>query len=479
VSGAGAGSAGEFDWGPLERAIAGEVAVPGSRAFDRLPRPFNARYRDPLPRAVVLCTATTDVVETLRFLAVHGLASAIRSGGHCFAGRSSTDGLVVDVSAMRAVSIDGDVARVGAGARLGGVYDALAACGRTIPGGTCPPVGIAGLTLGGGLGILGRSYGVTSDRLVAAEVVLADGRVVVCDEHRDGDLFWALRGAGAGNFGVVTSLVFQTVPAPDVTNVRLSWPFSAAAAVIGGWQAWAPFAPDEVAASLKVTAAAEADLPAAVNVFAAVRGSQSDAATLAEQLVARVGRDPSAAAHRRMSFAETRRFWAQLGAVDDLGSPVPAPDDVTVPRHLVSRSEFFRRPLPADAITALVAHFAAGRAAGEERELDFMPWGGAYNRVRHDATAFVHREEHFELKHVAVVDPQASAAAKAAAHRWVARSWSIVHPWGSGRVFQNFADRDLENWAEAYYGTNYPRLLRIKARYDPGNLFRGHQALLV
>jgi FAD/FMN-containing dehydrogenase len=251
VSGTDVGSAGGPDLGPLERAIAGEVAVSGSPAFDRLPRPFNARYHDPLPRAVVLCAAPADVVETLAFLAAHGLEPAIRSGGHCYAGHSSTSGVVVDVSAIRAVSIEGDLATVGAGARLGAVYDTLAADGRTIPGGSCPPVGIAGLTLGGGLGILGRSYGVTSDRLVAAEVVLADGRVMVCDEHHESDLFWALRGAGTGNFGVVTSLVFRTVLAPDVTNVHLSWPFRDAAAVIGGWQAWAPFGPDELAASLR------------------------------------------------------------------------------------------------------------------------------------------------------------------------------------------------------------------------------------
>jgi FAD/FMN-containing dehydrogenase len=478
VSGADDGSGGGPDWGPLERAIAGEVAVPGSPAFDRLPQPFNARYHDLLPRAVVLCAAPADVVETLAFLSAHGLEPTIRSGGHCFAGHSSTSGVVVDVSAMRAVSIDGDLATVGAGARLGAVYDSLAADGRTIPGGSCPPVGIAGLTLGGGLGILGRSYGVTSDRLVAAEVVLADGRVVVCDEHHESDLFWALRGAGAGNFGVVTSLVFRTVPAPDVTNVHLSWPFSDAVAVIGGWQAWAPFGPDELAASLKVTAAAEVDRPPGVDVYAAVRGSEGDAATLADQLAARVGRDPTAVARRRMSFAETRRFWAQLGAVD-LASAIPEPDDETVPRHLVARTEFFRRPLPTDTIAALVAHLAAGRTSGEERELDFMPWGGAYNRVPPDATAFVHREEHFQLKHAAVLDPEVPATAKAAAHRWVGRSWSTVHPWGSGRAFQNFADRDLENWAEAYYGTNYPRLVRVKAQYDPGNEFHADQSLLV
>jgi FAD/FMN-containing dehydrogenase len=465
------------DWRPLEQAIAGEVAVAGSPAYELLPRPFNARYHEPAPLAVVSCARPEDVVETLSFLAAHGIEPAVRSGGHCFAGHSSTEGVVLDVSPMRTVSLDGEVATVGAGARLGAVYDALATDGRAIPGGTCPPVGIAGLTLGGGLGILGRSYGVTADRLVAAEIVLADGRVVVCDEHHDADLFWALRGAGAGNFGVVTSLVFRTVPAPDITNVRLSWQFDAAAAVIAAWQTWAPHGPDELAASLKVTTTGDPDRPPAVDLYAAVRMSEGDAATLVDQLVAASGRDPTAASRRRMSFAETRRFWAQLGAIDDLGAAIPEPDDVTETPHLVARSEFFRRPLPAEAIAALVATFAAGRVAGEERELDFMPWGGAYNRVRPDATAFVHRNELFQLKHAAVVDPAAGAAAAEEARQWVSRSWSTVHSWASGRVFQNFADRELVDWAAAYYGTNLQRLVRVKGRYDPANVFHFDQSL--
>ena len=145
--------------------------------------------------------------------------------------------------------------------------------------------------------------------------------------------------------------------------------------------------------------------------------------------------------------------------------------------YLVAKSEFFARPLPAQAVGALLEAFAEGRAAGESRELDFMPWGGAYNRVPSTATAFVHRDARFQLKHAAVVDPQASTAATHAAHRWVTRSWALVHPWGSGRVFPNFPDPDLEDWAHAYYGSNYDRLVRIKARYDPAGLFHFHQSL--
>lgn len=284
------------------------------------------------------------------------------------------------------------------------------------------------------------------------------------------------RGAGAGNFGVVTSLDFRTVPAPEATNIHATWPYSQAAAVIAGWQDWAPHAPDEVAASLKVTAGGDIGDPPSVDVYAALLGSGWDAAALLDQLVARAGRDPIAVSHTPMSFPQTRRFWAQLGVAED--SPGHGtPPEGTERHHLFAKSEFFGRPLPADAIAALVESFSQGGVPGVSRELDFMPWGGAYNRVPPDATAFVHRAELFQLKHAAVVDPPVTRAAGAAAHRWVGRSSASVHPWGSGRVFQNFADPDLEAWADAYYGTNYDRLVRIKARYDPANVLRFHQSL--
>jgi FAD/FMN-containing dehydrogenase len=382
---------------------------------------------------------------------------------------------------MSTVSVDGGVATVGAGARLGGVYNALDQHGLAVPAGTCPPVGIAGLALGGGLGILGRSHGVTSDHLVRAQIVLADGRIVECDENHHDDLFWALRGAGAGNFGVVTALGLRTVPAPAATNIHATWRHTQASAVIEAWQEWAPHAPDELAASLKLTATGNVDEDASVDLYAALLGSESDAAELLDELVARAGTEPLSASHTSMSFPETRRFWAQLGATE---SPEQAPPsdvtaDVAEPVHLFVKSEFVRAPLPRDAIAALVATFARDRVPGESRELDFMPWGGAYNRVRPDATAFVHRAELFQLKHAAIVDPPATGGAAAAAHRWVLASWTSVHPWGSGRVFQNFADPDLESWADAYYGSNYDRLVRVKARYDPGNAFRFHQSLPV
>jgi FAD/FMN-containing dehydrogenase len=465
-------------WEALQGGIAGEVILPDSPAYQELPKPFNARFHAVRPQAVVLSATPQDVAETVSFVERHGLECATRSGGHCFAGRSVSRGVVIDVTPMGSVSVSGGVATVGAGARLGAVYESLQEHDLAIPAGTCPPVGVAGLTLGGGLGILGRNYGVTSDHLVAAQIVLADGRVLDCDEHHQQELFWALRGAGAGNFGVVTSLVFRTVPAPQATNFHLTWPPACAATVIAAWQGWAPLGPDELAASLKLTAAGQVDQPASVDVYGALLGTDSDATQLLDELVVRAGADPISASAKQMSFAETRRFWAELPVGEDgAGHGRHAPS--AQPPYLVAKSEFFARPLPSEAVAALVDSFLHDRPSGESRELDFMPWGGAYNRVRPDATAFVHRDEVFQLKHAVVVDPQASTGSKEAAHRWVARSWASVHPWGSGRVFQNFADAELEDWAGAYYGPNYQRLVRVKARYDPGSFFHFHQSLPV
>ncbi|MGH2527211.1 MAG: FAD-binding oxidoreductase, partial [Actinomycetota bacterium] len=324
------------------------------------------------------------------------------------------------------------------------MYDALAEAKLAIPAGTCPPVGIAGFTLGGGLGILGRKYGVLSDRLIRAEIVLADGRVVQADEHHHEDLFWALRGAGGGNLGVVTSLELRTVPTPTVTNFHLTWGYANAAAVINAWQRWAPIAPNELAASLKITDAGDADRSPSVDVYGALSEGEADAASLLDQFVGLVGSQPTSAVSTEMGFAETRHFWANLGSDEAGVDPHAAPPGEP---YLFAKSEFFGRPLPAEAIAALLETLTTERRPGQSRELDFMPWGGAYNAVPPDTSAFVHRDELLQLKHAVVVDPSASTVDKEAAHRQVVRSWGSVHPWGSRRVFQNFADPELENWA--------------------------------
>jgi FAD/FMN-containing dehydrogenase len=456
------------DWGALQGAIDGDVVLPGAPDYESVRKPVMARFEHLRPAAVVLCATPADIAATLAVACGRRLPTAIRSGGHSVAGRSSTEGIVLDVTPMRSVAVAGEGATVGAGVRLGNLYDALAEQGLTIPAGCGPSVGIAGLTLGGGLGILGRKHGLTCDHLLGAQIVLADGRVVDCDEQHEGELFWALRGAGGGHFGVVTSLVFRTLPAPATTVFHLTWPPTAAAAVVKAWQAFAPAAPEELDATLRLTAAGDGERLPGVEVVGSVLEGEADAAELLGELVGRVGADPVEASRRHLPHRAAKRYLEGLGSVEDR----PAQ-----PGHLYTKSEFFRRPLLDETVAALVEHLTQGLAPGQSREVDFLPWGGAYNRVPADATALVHRGESFLVQHLVQVGANAAPAERAAARDWLARSWALVHPWGSGGVYPNFPDPDLQDWAHAYHGTNYDRLRRVKAAYDPGGFFRFHQSL--
>jgi FAD/FMN-containing dehydrogenase len=460
----------------LARAIDGQVVASDALTSSLLTKPFNARFDDTRPRAVVRCTSAHDVAETISFIRRHRLASATRAGGHCFAGRSTTTGILIDVSPMRAVSVADGTVTIGAGAVLGELYIEAIHHGVTIAGGSCPSVGIAGLTLGGGLGILGRMYGVTSDRLVGARIVLADSKVVDCDEHHEADLFWALRGGGTGHFGVVTDLVFDPVPAPTVvTNFNLAWPFSEAASVARAWMAWSPAAPDALSASMVLSANAEPDEAPTVEVFGAMLGTASDARQQLEGLTARLASDPTTSFVKAMSYEDTLRYWAAR-AGERLEEPRAVPGTRSI--HAI-RSEYFARPIPTGVIETLLERLTSDRAEGQFRGLDFSPWGGAYNRIPADATAFVHRDPLFWIKHEAVVPTDSTATERAAARDWASASWSSVHPYATGGVFSNFADADLEDWEHAYYGLNLKRLLQLKARYDRDNLFRFHQSLPV
>jgi FAD/FMN-containing dehydrogenase len=468
-----AGSA--ADWDALQRGISGQLVRPGDDAYQRARTPFIAWFDDPEPQAVVRCAAPEDVAEVIGFARRQGIDIAARSGGHCFAGYSSSGGVVIDVTPMSSVVVADGVAEVGAGTRLGELYERLLDHGLTIPAGTCPSVGIGGLTLGGGHGILGRRYGLTLDHLLAARVVLADGRVVDCDQRHHPDLFWALRGAGAGNFGVVTSFTFQLRPAPAMTNFHLAWSYGQAAAAIAAWQRWAPHAPDQLTAELVLAAAGDPAAEPTVELYGTVLGTLGDAGELLDRLMPLVGADPRSQVCTELSYRDTIRYQAAPSAAGPPTATPPAPPCHR--RHRFTKSEFFDRPLPSQAITALVDGLADRRAPGQDRSVAFTPWGGAYRRRPPQATAFAHRDQLFLLEHLAVVQPTASDAELRAAHRWVRRSWASVHPWGSGRVYPNFRDPELADWGHAYYGENYPRLRKLKASYDPDTVFRSKQAL--
>jgi FAD binding domain/Berberine and berberine like len=451
----------ETAWRDLKAALEGEVVLPGSPRYDEVRRPQIPRSHDVRPQAVVLCRTPEDVVEAIAFARRSGIEVAVRSGGHDFAGRSSGPGMVLDLTPMDSLQVSDGLATVGSGFRLGDLYAALARYEVTIPGGCGATVGIGGQALGGGLGLLGRSRGLTSDQLVGAEVVLADGRVVECDEQRHEDLFWALRGAGAYGLGVVTRLTLRTVPEPATTSFHLKWPYERTSVLIAAWQQWSPTAPDELAASLLVTVGGEAGAEPLVHLFGSMIGSETETAALLDEFVSVAGAEPASAERSYMRYGSLKSYLAERGPgeqEDEDGRPY-------------TKSEFFREPLPTRAVEALVDLFVRGRRPGEARKLDFMPWGGAYNRVPANATAFPHRNELFLLEHSVVVPVGFDAAATEAARAWLSDSWELVHPSGSGGVYANFPDSDLPDEHRAYWGANLERVRRVKEKYDPERVF--------
>lgn len=438
------------DLGPLQAALDGSLLTPGSSGYDAARRPAMARYRDVRPRAVVQCASVADVVRTIVYARDTGTHLTPRGGEHCFAGRSSTEGLVLDLGRLNAITVHADGrATIGAGARLAQVYDVLHEHARTIPAGCGPTVGIAGLTLGGGLGLLGRMHGLTCDALVGARVALSDGRVVDCDTNREPELFWALRGAGGGQFGIVTSLVFATVPDPRTTRFVLCWPEDAAEAVLAAWQDWAPGAPDDITTNM--TLVAEPGRALRVVVFGAALRNAEATSLLVDELASRAGTRPDADIRDGMAVRDLKQSFAADACDNDAVKTT-------------SRSEFFARPLPAAAIPALLEQLR-DKPHGR-REVNFTALGGAYNRVAPDAAAFIHRNERFLLEHVADGDAP-----------WVTRSWAIAHAHGSGRVYPNFPDPRLHDWAHAYHGDNLARLVATKHAYDPDGFFRFPQAI--
>lgn len=430
----------------LRQKLDGELFVPGSAGYEAVRRPADPRYHDTRPQLVIRCHSVADVVRGIEYARHIGIPVVPRGGGHCFAGRSSTDGIVLDLAGLDDVTATPDGrATIGAGARLAQVYEALHEHERTIPAGCGATVGIAGLTLGGGIGLLGRMYGLTCDHLVGARVVLANGLVVDCDADREPELFWALRGAGGGQFGVVTSLTFDTVPEPTTTRFELRWPRAPVEELIAAWQCWAPATADDITANL--TVAADSGEPPRAVLFGASLRTEAPTRQLLQELCDVVGTRPEADVRGGLTYNRLKSSFEDL---DPHEKPISG---------LHSRSEFFARPMRQSTVAALLSTLADQRAT-YRRRLTFITLGGAYNRVPDTAAAFVHRGELFILEHVA----EAPGA-------WVNRSWAVARRDGSGRVYPNFPDPQLEDWATAYHGSNYPRLTAVKKAYDPDRLF--------
>ena len=438
----------------LARSIHGDVVQRGAPGYNAARFLYDTRFDAIKPQAVVFCESRADVQKTVRWARKHGIHIVPRSGGHSYGGYSTTSGVVVDVSRMHAVSVTSNGrAAVGAGAKLLGVYTALGARGRMIPGGTCPTVGIAGLTQGGGIGLSGRKFGLTCDNLLEATVVLADGSAVTANAQSHPDLFWALRGGGGGNFGVVTRFVFRSHPVGNVATYSMEWPWADAKQVIQAWQAFAPHAPDGLSCVLNVNAAAGTTHITSAGQFF---GSEPALRSLLAPLV-NAG-TPTRFATTTRTFLGAVHYWAGGGG----GRAT-----------FGAKSSISSAPLSSAGIDALIHSLEARRNTPGSGIVLLDSWGGAINRVPKAKTAFVHRDALFSMQYLSYWGAGQAAANQA----WLRSCYAALRPYVSPFAYQNYIDPELPNWQQAYYGTNLARLQQVKRKYDPHNVFHFRQSV--
>ena len=470
----------EADWNALRSKLSTHKLLrPGQSGYGFAKELFSPQFDSLRPAGVAYCRLNSDVAACISFVSRFSLAVRVRSGGHSYGGWSSvTGGLTIDISEMNSMTFGHDSVTVGTGIDLINFYSGLAAHGRAVPGGSCPTVGIAGLTLGGGVGVLSRIYGLTCDNLRSLDIVIADGSTVTCNRTSNRGLYWASRGGGGGNFGVATSFTFGTRNLSNVVLFALGWPWTRARSVVNGWQSWAPHEPDTLWSNMHLSAAFGGR--PSIGVGGSFVGSRAGALAELDKLFHLVGAAPSFMNVRQFPFLSAMLLEAGCANV-----PVHAcdtPPGGRLPRvPFFAKSDFFTRPLNAAGIRALLSGIQRLQgirgAAGGAGSIAFDALGGAVNRVKPGATAFVHRDALWLAQYYTSWTAPGSRSGVANQHSWITSYYNSVHPHASGQAYQNYPDPSLSNWQQAYYGANYARLQMIKSEYDPKNLFRFPQAI--
>ena len=458
----------EASWSDLARRLTGRLLRPGDAMYPAATIISATRYMGARPAGIAVCVSPRDAAACITWVRETGVPFAVRSGGHSYAGFSNSDGLIIDVKGMRAVAVDlaTSTATVAGGANNADVAAGLTPYGVYFPGGRCPTVGVSGLTLGGGWGFSCRHLGMTCDSLVSTEVVTASGDIVTASETENADLFWAVRGAGGGNFGVHTSFTFGVAPAADVTVFRLAWSGGDTAALVDALLSLQLHAPRELGLRLAVTSQSRQPLsqpaPLDVNTIGLYWGSQSEL----EELLAPVERVQTAAARsvERMRFPAAREFLA-----------------ATTPSGAYQvKSGFFQGMMPARGIAAMLEWIGAMPGVpsrSQESTGAVFCWGGKVNDLSPDANAFVHRSADFLFKCEALWEAEDDPTLIAANLDWLEEYYAAMQPFLSGGAYQNFPDRGLADWQDAYYGQNVDRLVEVKRAWDPDNLFHFPQSI--
>ncbi|WP_394843567.1 FAD-binding oxidoreductase [Pendulispora brunnea] len=458
------------DWDELRRKLRGDLVLPGDARYDTVRRAYNTLFDTQLPAAVAECVAPSDVQACIEAARRNEVRVAARSGGHSYGGYSTAPGsLVVDLRRLSNVVIDSpETVIVGAGAQLIDIYAALAAAGRCLPSGSCSTVGISGITLGGGLGVLTRKYGLTCDALLSADIVLDDGSRRTVSARADEDLYWALRGGGGGNFGIVTSFTFRTQPAPQVLTVfELPFPRGSAVEVLGAWQSWYADVPNELWSNCVVSGGS--GNPAGIFVGGCFVGNSADLTPHLDALIQRAGVQPSSRSVTEKGYMDTMLYFAGCR-------------NLTVEQcHLRGESDAGGGQL--DRAT-FVGSSRVTRGVNAQKVADLMRdqvtlnllidgLGGAVGNIPSHATAFPHRQALATIQ----IYRGASAENRTESEQAVAHVQSALVDIAGFGAYVNYIDPRMADWGPAYYGPNLARLQQVARVYDPDKFFDFPQSI--
>jgi FAD/FMN-containing dehydrogenase len=441
----------------LAAAVRGRVVERDASDYDEARALFNAMI-DKRPAAIAYCVDESDVAAAVRYGNEHGLRIANRGGGHNGGGLGSVDdGLVIDLSQMNAITVDASaqVARVQGGALLKDLLETTHQHGLTVPVGIIGTTGVGGLTLGGGIGHFTRSLGLTIDNLLGATVVLADGSTVECDAEREPDLFWALRGGG-GNFGVVTSFTFRSHPGTTVLGGPVLYDLDDAADVLRWYREFVPAQPDELGIWYGLVSVPPGPpFPEELHLR-----------KVAALVLSQIGEEESDA------LREARSFGTPL--LDGVG-PMPIPIWNTAFDGVYPKGDqwYWRGDFVEELSDAAIdVHLRFHESVPTWKStMHLYSIDGAASRVGNDETAWAYRHAKWGQV-IAGVDPDPASAA--AITEWARAYSDALKPHVLAGGYSNFA-MDEPDRVRGMYGTNYDRLARIKAKYDPDNVFRVNQ----
>jgi FAD/FMN-containing dehydrogenase len=437
----------------LQKHIRAQVITPSHEQYERARRVWNAMI-DRRPLLIVQPEGAHEVMATIAFAREHDLPLSVKGGGHGVAGRAiCDDGVVIDLSRMAGVAVDpiARIATVQGGAILRTLDAGSQAHGLATTAGIYRQTGVTGLALGGGVGLLMRRYGLTCDNMIAAEVVTADGQILETNEIEHPDLFWALRGGG-GNFGVVTRLTVRLYPLTHVLGGRLNYAFEDALDIGRFYRDVMAEAPDELQAYL---ALGTADTERLVSVIFCHTGSPDSAEQALQRF--RSFRRPIRDTVAWVPYLQMQQHWDKS-----------FPDST-----LTYWKSSFLAPITDEAIRISVD--AIANHALPNYSIDFEYMGGAVARVVDSATAFADRDAACTYLVTSGWNDPAETETRI---RWVRGTWEAVQGYAKASSYVNYMDQGDENRTEVAYGANFLRLVEIKRRYDPTNIFRSTANIL-